>query len=162
MVVSTVSIQKIAAICKVWAFGALAAAWPSKKAMLSTPPPKSGGVGAVEMIIAIVLSIFCLATTSLSNLFGLSNNCCVIVPAAIKLLRSCGILGVFGLVAVWLANLILFAGFAVWNGVMSTGFMSGAPATSTKLPCASMVVPCGIDAMRVTVSPSAGRVVDGT
>src|SRR5277367_3941554 len=162
MVVSTVSIQKIAAICKVCAFGALAAVWPSKNAMLSTPPPKSGGVGAVEMIIAIVLMIFCVAMTSLSSLFGLSNNCCVIVPAAMKLLRSCGILGVFVLAAVWLANLILFAGFAVRNGVMSTGFMIGGPATSTKVPCASMVVPCGIEAMRVTVVPSGGTFVEGT
>ena len=35
------------------------------------------------------------------------------VPAAMKLLRSCGILGVLGSLAVWLGNVILFAGFAV-------------------------------------------------
>jgi len=84
------------------------------------------------------------------------------VPAAIKLLRSCGILAVLGSVAVWLGNLCLLAGFPIWNGVMSTGLITGGPATDTKFPCASMVVPCGIDAMRTTVFPKFGTLVAGT
>src|SRR5664280_1121062 len=45
---------------------------------------------------------------------------------------------------------------------MSTGLMTGPPATVNEVPCASMVVPCGIDAMRTSVAPSAGAVVGGT
>ena len=53
----------------------------------------------------------------------------VIVPAAMKLVRSCGSLGVLVADAVWAANLIFWAGLGVngvgWvelgvNGVMST------------------------------------------
>src|ERR1019366_4790603 len=130
MTSSTVSIQKTATICTAWAFGALAAAWPSKNAMLSVPPPKkpSGGGGAVEMMMVVVLVIFCLLMASRSNLLGSSNRACVMVSAAIKRLRSCGILGVFGFVAVWLANRILLIGLLpVTNGVMSTAAMFGGP-----------------------------------
>jgi hypothetical protein len=74
------------------------------------------------------------------------------VPPAIRLVRSCGILGVFGSLAVWLGNLILLLGGAVLKGVMSTGFMVGGPATVAMMPWASIVVPCGIEARRATVS----------
>src|SRR5208282_6351603 len=84
------------------------------------------------------------------------------VPAAIKAARSCGILGAFALLAVWLGKVILLVGFPVTNGVISTGFMVGGPATVTAVPCASMVVPCGIEAMRTTDSPSCGTLVAGT
>ena len=59
---------------------------------------------------------------------------CVMVRAAIKLLRSCGILAVFESLAVWLGNLILLAGLPVLNGVMSTDPIFGGPASDTKLP----------------------------
>src|SRR5271165_3609533 len=132
MTSSTVSIQKIADICSAWAFGLVAPACPSRKAMLSTPPPKEGGGGggggAVEMMMAIVFVIFCLLTIWRSTVFGSSRMACVMVPAAMNLVRSCGILGVFGSVAVWLGNRILLAGFPVTNGVMSTGSITGGPA----------------------------------
>src|ERR1700686_2161808 len=58
------------------------------------------------------------------------------VPAAIKLLRSCGILAVFGSLAVWLGNSILVLGGDVVKGVMSTGFIVGGPATVAMMPWA--------------------------
>src|ERR1700712_2147040 len=79
--------------------------------------------------------------------------------------RSWGRRGVSLLSAVWLGNLISFGvagGTTVVNGVMSTGSILGPPATVKKVPCASMVVPWGIDAIRVSVGPSFGLVVDGT
>lgn len=45
---------------------------------------------------------------------------------------------------------------------MSTAAMAGFPATVNDFPWASIVVPCGIDAMRTTVASSAGSVVTGT
>lgn len=56
MVTSTVSIQNVADICNVCAFGAGA---PSKKAMLSVPPPKSGDSAFVVIDIVVVAMIFC-------------------------------------------------------------------------------------------------------
>jgi hypothetical protein len=84
------------------------------------------------------------------------------VPAAIKLLRSCGILGVLGLVAVWLGNGILVgrvSGFE-WRDV--DRIYGRRPGDRPKKPCASMVVPCGMDAMRTTISPKFGTLVAGT
>jgi hypothetical protein len=87
----------------------------------------------------------------------------VIVPALMKLVRSCGILAVPGVATVWLGKEINFSGFEpVTNGVMRTGFMVGGPTKDTEVPWAPMVVPCGIDAMRMSVTPSAGTVVGGT
>src|SRR4030088_2063142 len=45
---------------------------------------------------------------------------------------------------------------------MSTGLMTGPPVTGDEGPCASVVVTCGIYAMRTSVAPSAGAVVGGT
>ncbi len=57
------------------------------------------------------------------------------VPRVMKGPRSWGILGVFGLLAVWLANLILLGGLLpVLNGVMSTGAIFGFPGADEKVP----------------------------
>jgi hypothetical protein len=67
IVCSTVSIQKVAFMTTVWAFcpemlGLLIAPGrPSKKAILSAPPPNSGGDGDVEMVIVVVESMCCVA-----------------------------------------------------------------------------------------------------
>ena len=45
---------------------------------------------------------------------------------------------------------------------MSTGSICGPPATVKEVPWASMVVPCGMEAMRTIVAPSSGTVVAGT
>src|SRR5436853_5153505 len=106
--------------------------------------------------------IFWFLMWSVNNLLGLSKISCVIVPAWMKGVRSWGILGVSGVAAVWLANLILCVGSPILNGVMSTGSIFGPPLTVKKLPWASMVVPWGIDAIRATVSPRGGTFVAGT
>ena len=95
-------------------------------------------------------------------MLGLSKISCVIVPLWMKGVRSWGILGVFPSAAVWLANLIFFAGLPIGKGVISTGSIFGPPLTVKKLPWASMVVPWGMDAMRATVSPRGGTFDDGT
>ncbi len=67
------------------------------------------------------------------------------------------------LVAVWFWNVILLPGLPPMNGVMSMAAMVGLPATGgSAVPCAVIVVPCGIDAMRATVNGSCGLVVAGT
>jgi len=105
----------------------------------------------------------CVLKVNGRTVLGSSRIACVIVPAVMKGVRSCGMRGVFGVAAVWLANLILVAGFAVRNGVMSTAAMFGGPlATGVNVPCASMVVPCGIEPILTRVGPSAGAAVGGT
>lgn len=177
IVCSTVSIQKTALISKAWAFGRLGSgsslSFPSRKAILSVPPPNSGlgglgflrPAGFVDIKMAIVEMIFCALTILLRIEFGLSNMSCVIVPALMKGVRSCGIRAVPWLVAVWLGNFIgfvVFPGATVVNGVISTEFMIGGPSTANENPCASIVVPCGMDPMRARVGPSTGESVGGT
>jgi hypothetical protein len=55
----TVSIQNIAVIRIALAFGAVAALSPSRNAMLSVPPPKSGSSGSVLIMITVVEVMFC-------------------------------------------------------------------------------------------------------
>src|SRR5271167_2463227 len=87
----------------------------------------------------------------------------VMVPAVMKGDRSCGIRSVLSSVAVWLGNVTFLLGLLlITNGVMSTAGIVGFPALVDEVPWASTVVPCGIDAMRATVTPSAGAVVAGT
>ena len=51
----------------------------------------------------------------------------------------------------------------VTKGVISTGGMVGAPAFEPDVPWASMVAPCGIDAIRASdAAGTAGLVVGGT
>src|SRR5580700_3163432 len=105
--------------------------------MLSVPPPKSdrGGTGTVEITIATVLMIFCRLMWLRSKLLGSFKRSCVMVPAAMKLVRSCGILNVSVLLAVWLGKGINFGGFdPVTNGVMSTGDITGGPSIVAKVP----------------------------
>src|SRR2546430_13959791 len=83
------------------------------------------------------------------------------VPAAMKDVRSWGIRAVPLAAAVWLGKRNLLAGLPMANGVMSTAGVVGFPAIVVKVPCASTVVPWGIEAMRVTVCPSAGVVGGG-
>ncbi len=45
---------------------------------------------------------------------------------------------------------------------MLTVGMVGGPAKDVEVPWATIVVPCGIEAMRASVGPSAGLVVAGT
>src|SRR5215471_6154659 len=161
---STVSIQNVASIFTVWAFGAvpLAAALPSRKAMLSVPPPNRGAAGWLEMEMVVVDVMFCEAMWLRTRVLGSVSMAWVMVPAAIKGARFCGIRAVLLVAAVWLGKGILLWGGRVANGVMSTAGMFGFPAAVDEVPWASTVVPCGIDAMRTTVGPSAGSVVCGT
>src|SRR5208337_2465007 len=97
---STVSIQNVACMVSACAFGpgpgggalispsccscarVSAEGSPSKKAMLSAPPPNRGVAGFVVMEIVVVDTIVwdaplvdCATTTSFSNVFGLSSSC---------------------------------------------------------------------------------------
>src|SRR5712691_407163 len=83
IVSSTVSIQKVAVIRVVCAFGLLGGVFlsPSKNAMLSVPPPKIGATGLVAMDIAVVAMIFCPLMWLRRTVFGSSRMACVIVPA---------------------------------------------------------------------------------
>src|SRR6266516_642580 len=162
MVNSTVSIQNVAAMFTVWAFGALAVASPFRKAMLTVPPPNRGTAGWLEMEMMVVDVMACDAMWLRSRVLGSVSIACVMVPAAMKEVRFCGIRAVLLVAAVWLGKGILLWGAAVENGVMSTAGMVGFPAMVDEVPWASRVVPWGIDAMRTTVDPSAGAVVAGT
>ena len=48
------------------------------------------------------------------------------------------------------------------SGVMLTGGIEGGPLNVRNVPCALSVVPCGIEAIRTRVVPSAGSLVAGT
>jgi hypothetical protein len=85
---STVSIQNVAAIWTASALGLVAAASPSKKAILSVPPPNSGGKGKVETVKTIVSVIVSPAIASRRTVLGSFNIAWVIVPAAINFVKS--------------------------------------------------------------------------
>src|SRR5215467_6186562 len=111
----------------------------------------------------VVDVIVCDAMWLRSRVLGSSIIACVIVPAAMKDVRSCGILAVFLSDAFWLGNGTFDGGWPILNGVVSLGPMTGGPAVGgEKVPWASIVVPWGIDAMRKTVrSGTLGSVVFG-
>src|SRR5215469_4768969 len=133
MTCSTVSIQNVAVICKACAFGPAAAGLvkaagsPRRKAMLSAPPPNSGVAGLVETKIVVVEVMFCDAIWLRRSVLGSVNMACVMVPAAMKRVRSCGIRAVLLVVAVWLGKGNLLLGGAVENGVISTTGIVGFP-----------------------------------
>src|SRR5689334_541480 len=102
--------------------------------MLSAPPPNRGVAGSVEMSISVVDVMVCDAMWLRRKVLGSSSIACVIVPAGMKDVRSCGIRGVFLLDAVWLANLILELGWSMVNGVMSLDVMVGGPLVVEKVP----------------------------
>jgi hypothetical protein len=58
---------------------------------------------------------------------------------------------------------IFRVGLPIWNGTVSITSTIGGPAIgASTAPCATMVVPCGIEAMRTTVGDSKAFVVAGT
>ena len=112
--------------------------------------------------IVVVDRIFCTAMAFLSNEFGSSNKACVIVPALIQGVRSCGMRAVS-----WfdrgLTGELDRAPPPTGNGVMSTEcYVRRARLRRDATPCATMVVPCGIEAKRARDMGSWGLVVAGT
>src|SRR3954471_5498341 len=133
-----------------------------RKAMLPVPPPMTGATARVSILMVVVSTMFCPAIALRRTLFGSSRMACVIVPAAMKLERSCGILGVGVLVAVWEGNRIFAPAPLLPMGVMSTGGITGGPGFLSNVPWALIVVPCGMEAIRTTVTVSPGADVLGT
>ena len=162
MLCCTSSTQNVADIWTALAFGPefVPAEVPWRKAMLAVPPPNSGVVGIVETVKTVVLVIVFPSLALRNTVFGSVSMAWVIVPAAINLVRSCGSLGVSVADAVWLANGILLL-VPITNGVMSTAGMVGGPATLVvgARHWALIVVPCGMDAIRASDSPSTGSLV---
>ena len=134
MVSVTVSTQKVADISTALAFGAVAAGSPSRNAMSSVPPPNSGALGMVSIRMTVVAMMFWAAARFFRTMLGLSRMSCVIVPAAMKLVRSCGSRKVSVLAAVWLGNLMVAVGSPILKGVMSTGFICGPPLMVNEVP----------------------------
>lgn len=129
--------------------------------MLAVPPPNSGLVGVVETVKKVVLVMVFPSLALRNTVFGSVSVAWVIVPAAMNLVRSCGSLGVSVADAVWLRNVILLLGVPITNGVMSTGGMVGGP-TMLEVGArhwALIVVPCGMDPIRTSDSPSTGSLV---
>ena len=133
---------------------------PWRKAMLAVPPPSSGAVGVVETVKKDVLVIVFPSLALRSTVFGSVCMSRVIVPASMNLVRSCGSLGVLVADAFWLANGILLV-VPIMKGVMSTAAIFGGPAKLVvgARHWALIVVPCGIDAIRVSDSPKIGSLV---
>src|SRR5580704_15745116 len=111
------------------------------------------------MVIWVVWVMCWPAMALRSTVFGSVSIAWVMVPAAMKGVRSCGMRAVPVAVAVWLGNGNRLAPAV---GVMSTDGIVGGPANWVDVPCARIVVPCGIEAIRATSWPSAGSVVGGT
>src|ERR1700689_1797889 len=134
MVYSTVSIQNVADICVALAFGvAFPVGSPSRKAMLSVPPPNSGAAGMGLMLIARNGVTFWWAMWLARIRLGLSRMSWVIVPAATKEVRSCGIRSVFSSVTFWLGK--RNAGPFTKLGVISATSNAGFPAMgAVKVP----------------------------
>ena len=63
--------------------------------MFAVPPPSSGAVGIVEILIVVVLLMVFPLLASRSTWFGSSRMAWVIVPALMNVVRSCGSLRVF-------------------------------------------------------------------
>lgn len=109
---------------------------------------------------AMLLVIFEPSFACRSTVFGSERISCVIVPVAMKFVRSCGMRGVSTFVAIWLANGIpLFICVPpMLNGVMSSTKINGGPGKGAigSRHCALTVVPCGMDAMRLSVAPTTG------
>src|SRR5579859_3283159 len=142
----TVSIQNVAVICVVCAFGLAAVLSPRRKAMLSVPPPKSGLAGLVAMEMTAVEVMVWPAMASRRIVLGSSRMAWVIVPSLMNGVRSWGIRRVCGSLAFWLGN-------RPDVGVMLTGGILGGPLITCDVPWAQIVVPCGIEAIRTRVAP---------
>src|ERR1700674_250591 len=107
--------------------------------MFGVPPPNIGAGCCVEMEMMVVEMMFCDAMWSRRTELGSSSIFCVIVPAAMKDVRSCGIRGVPLLAAIWLGKGTLPAGLPMKNGVMSTGGIVGFPLMVVEVPWATPV-----------------------
>src|ERR1035438_10094136 len=110
MVNSTVSIQNVASIFVVWAFGVVAVALPSRKAMLSVPPPNRGEAGSLEMEMMVVDVMDCDAMWLRSRVLGLVSIACGRGAAVNEGGRVCGIRAVLASAAVWVGNGIFCGG----------------------------------------------------
>ena len=100
----------------------------------------------------------CPATAACNTEFGLSTICCVMLASPAPFVRNS-----VGFVRSCSGKWILPARLPIGNGRMSVSLILGGPfASSNTLPCARMVVPCGIEAMRTTVGGSRGLAVLGT
>lgn len=134
--------------------------------MLAVPPARKGAVGVVDTLKTMVFVMFWPWIALASTRLGLLRMSWVIVPALMKLVRSWGSLRVLVAVAVWLAKRFLLLGSLMTNGVISTAGRALGPVNGGgpgKLTVgarhwALMVVPCGIEAIRVRDSPKTGSV----
>jgi len=162
MVCCTVSIQKVALTFTALALAAAPPELPSKKAILAVPSSNPAWIGSVDTVKTTVFVIVCPLIASRKKLLGSSKRAWVIVPAAMNLERSCGNRGVAVFDAVWAMNLMRFGGLLpITNGVILTAGMVGGPAILPvgARPEALIVVPGGIDPIRVIVSFRTGVVV---
>lgn len=118
--------------------------------MLAVPPTNSGAVGVVLVMFFPLLALR-------NTVFGSSRMAWAMVPAAMNFPRSCGSLAVLVFDASWLANRILLL-VPITNGVMSTAGIVGGPAIPEvgARHWAVIVVPRGMDAIRINDSPSTG------
>ena len=163
----TSEIQNVASIWAACAFGpegdpVLA---PTRKSMFAVPPPSWGALGLVEiwMVMVFVMDLPVLALRS--TVFGSSRMAWVIVFSFMNGSRFCGSRRVFAVVAVWLGNLTNLRGLLLMtNGVILSTWMLGGPEVVVlgvgATPWALIVVPCGIEAIRFSVSICFGLTVD--
>ena len=84
--------------------------------MLSVPPPNRGEAGSLEMEMTVVEMMVCDAMWLRRRVLGSVSMACVMVPAVMNGVRFCGIRAVLSSVAVWLANVIWWAGSPVTEG----------------------------------------------
>jgi hypothetical protein len=112
-----------------WALGPAAGA-PCKNAVLARPPPTTGVAGSDEICSTTVPLIFCPAIAAMSTEFGLSTIACVI-----PVISAGGERKLDGFDRSDSENGIFFA-VPMTNGVMSTLWICGGPATSVARPCA--------------------------
>ena len=134
--------------------------------MFAVPPPSWGAVGFVEIMMVVVLLMDLPILALRSTVFGSSRMAWVIVPAFMNGVRSCGSLRVFVRFAVWLGKLTGDGGLLlIVNGVILVGGILGGPGVVAvgATPWALIVVPCGMEAIRLSDSTCTGLVaVTGT
>ena len=94
---------------------------PKGNAMLSVPPPRSRQDGFVETVKTVVWLNVCPTMALVNTTLGLLRISALIIPTAMKLVRSCGSLAVSVASTFWLGNGTLLLGASMPNGVMSTG-----------------------------------------
>lgn len=131
--------------------------------MFAVPPPSWGAVGLVEILMVVVLLMVFPILALRRTVFGSSRMAWVIVPALMNGVRSCGSLSVFFKLAVWLGNGTGDGGLLlIKNGVIfATGILGGPGVVVVgAMPWALIVVPCGMEAIRLSVSTCTGLVVD--